>query len=718
MDFKKLHQETLPVLDRLLSIIFPSGKAEGREFKVGSVRGEAGKSLSVNLDTGVWADFATGESGGDLTTLLALKLDYKQTDAALVVQTMLEDPAAGRAALQIITGGGGKPKSKINPESLMGSPPTWTKDSFIMNEWGQPVGVWEYFNSDGRLIFVVCRYGDDSAKTYRPWVWDGYRWACKAYDDGRPLYRLRALLENPNSRVLVVEGEKCADVAKEILGKWYEPVCWAGGAKAIDKTVWAPLAGRHVVIWPDADAPGYKAALDVVDKLKTSALSINLINTQDLPDGSDVADMEMSGESLMAWLDANMIEQKLPEKSESLPIGGEWKKDLQLTDRGGVRCTSHNISVILLNDPYFKGRWWVEDWDGKFHVKDQPSGESDIFDARVHLSKFWNIEVANDAIYTALDATLDHRNSIQEWISSLVWDKTPRFDAMASLVFKIPGNPYVSEVLRLLFCGMVARAMDPGCKFDYCIILRGPQGIGKTLFFEKLGRDRYVMLYSRTTADKDILGAVATGWIVSIEELFDTRASLRELKSMISSTVDTWRKPYGREMTVHPKRCVLVGTTDAEADFLDDMAGYRRFLIVECGKEKFDLDLFEEMRDQLFAEAYTRWLSEPDWYQLSTESADEAKTVAANWEVEDAWTGPIAEFLKGKDVTTMIEVLSSALYIAPQMHDSRITKRAHRVMVALGFERVRLRARDAKGGRLRAYQRRESVHPDEGEAVE
>ena len=712
MDFKELHQATLPKLEQLLRGIYPSGKVVGREFKIGNLRGEAGDSLSVNIDTGVWGDFATGEKGGDFTSLLAARLGYSQTDAALLVQTMLDDPNAGKQELRFILSGGAK-KSKVDPEALTGPSPTWVKDNFLMAEWGSPCGVWEYHNQSGRLVFVVCRYGEGDQKTYRPWTWDGARWIAKAYADGRPLYNQKGLYELPNARVLVVEGEKCVEAAKKILGEWFVPVSWAGGAKAINKTVWAPLAGRHVVIWPDADPPGYKAALDIVDLIKTTALSINIVNTQELSPGADVADMEMDGQSLMAWIDCNLIEQQIPGKSDRLPIGGEWKKELQLTDRGGVRNTNHNISLILLNDPYFKGRWWIEEWDGRFHVKDQQAGEDDVFAARVHLSKIWGIEVADDAIYKALEATLDSKNSIQQWIRSLTWDGIPRYDTLAGEVFKLPNNPYVSEVLRLLICGMVARAMDPGCKFDYCIILRGPQGIGKTLFFEKLGRDRYVMLYSRTTQDKDILGAVATGWIVSIEELFDTRASLRELKSMISSTVDTWRKPYHREMSSQPKRCVLVGTTDAEADFLDDMAGYRRFLIVECGREKFDLELFEELRDQLFAEAYNRWKSTPNWYQLSEQALAESNVITSNWEVEDAWIGPIGNFVKDKDVTTMSEVLTTSLFIAEAMHDSRITKRAHRVLVALGFERVRLRVRDARGGRLRAYQRRESPTPDQ-----
>jgi putative DNA primase/helicase len=711
MDFKELHQATLPKLAQLLRDIYPAGKLVGREYKVGNIRGKAGDSLSINIDTGVWGDFATGEKGGDFTSLLAARLGYTQTDAALLVQTMLDDPNAGKTELRFILSGGIK-KSRVKPEALTGPDPTWVTDNFLMSEWGTPAGVWEYRNSAGRLVFVVCRYGEGDQKTYRPWTWDGARWICQAYKDGRPLYNQKGLADLPNARVLIVEGEKCVEAAKKALGEWFVPISWAGGAKAIDKTVWAPLAGRHVVIWPDADPPGYKAALDIVDLIKSSALSINIVNVQELPPGADVADMEMDGASLMAWIDANLVEQKLPEKSEKLPAGTEWRKDLQLTDRGAVRGTTHNIGLIIKHDPYFDGRWWIEEWDGRFYIKDQVAGETEIFNARVHFSRVWGIEVADDAIYKALEATLDSNNSIRNWVQSLVWDGIPRFNILAESVFKIPNNTYVSEVLRLLLCGMVARAVEPGCKFDYCIILRGPQGIGKTLFFEKLGRERYVMLYSRTTQDKDILGAVATGWVVSIEELFDTRASLRELKSMISSTVDTWRKPYHREMSSQPKRCVLVGTTDAEADFLDDMAGYRRFLIIECGKEQFDLELFDELREQLFAEAYHRWKSTPDWYRLTTESVEASNTITANWEVEDPWKEPISVFLEDKDTTTMLDTLTNCLFIGPHLHDSRVTKRVHRILVGLGFERVKLRAKGGNSGRLRAYQRRELLNVD------
>lgn len=53
--------------------LLPQGKRNGHEWEVGSTQGEPGKSLKVNLagKAGLWADFASGESG-DLIDLILL----------------------------------------------------------------------------------------------------------------------------------------------------------------------------------------------------------------------------------------------------------------------------------------------------------------------------------------------------------------------------------------------------------------------------------------------------------------------------------------------------------------------------------------------------------------------------------------------------------------------------------------------------------------------
>ncbi len=56
-----------------LQHLLPAGKIQGHEYVVGSLSGEEGESLKVHLNGkgAVWADFATGDKGGDLLDLWA-----------------------------------------------------------------------------------------------------------------------------------------------------------------------------------------------------------------------------------------------------------------------------------------------------------------------------------------------------------------------------------------------------------------------------------------------------------------------------------------------------------------------------------------------------------------------------------------------------------------------------------------------------------------------
>ena len=63
--------------------LLPEGRRDGAEWRCGSVKGEAGKSLGVHLNgakAGRWADFATGE-GGDLLDLIEAVLNLDTAGA-------------------------------------------------------------------------------------------------------------------------------------------------------------------------------------------------------------------------------------------------------------------------------------------------------------------------------------------------------------------------------------------------------------------------------------------------------------------------------------------------------------------------------------------------------------------------------------------------------------------------------------------------------------
>lgn len=84
LDFAKINVAALSALPALCARWLPGGKRVGREYvTLNPTRADrhAG-SFKVNLATGRWADFATGDKGGDAVSLAAYLFGLRQSDAA------------------------------------------------------------------------------------------------------------------------------------------------------------------------------------------------------------------------------------------------------------------------------------------------------------------------------------------------------------------------------------------------------------------------------------------------------------------------------------------------------------------------------------------------------------------------------------------------------------------------------------------------------------
>lgn len=128
---------------------------------------------------------------------------------------------------------------------------------------GPEVRRWTYTDSAGAPVGLVLRWDRPDGKAIRP-VWRiGGGWQ-QSYPAQRPLYALDRLAAAPEVRVFVVEGEKCAD-ALHTLGLL--ATTSPAGAKAAERADWSPLAGREVVVLPDADEPGRAYAEAVLGRL-------------------------------------------------------------------------------------------------------------------------------------------------------------------------------------------------------------------------------------------------------------------------------------------------------------------------------------------------------------------------------------------------------------------------------------------------------------------
>lgn len=171
----------------------------------------------------------------------------------------------------------------------------------------RPERVDAYRDARGRLMGYVVRIQFPDGKKVTPQVtWcigpDGsMRWCAWPFQKPRPLCGLDALAALPSAPVLMVEGEKCRAAGAGAL-PMYAVACWPGGSKGLRHVDWSPLAGRDVVLWPDADAPGVQAMLghlqydgiwvDGVAQYahRVGCKSLRLVDPDGMPKGWDLAD--------------------------------------------------------------------------------------------------------------------------------------------------------------------------------------------------------------------------------------------------------------------------------------------------------------------------------------------------------------------------------------------------------------------------------------------
>lgn len=98
IDFADINRAALARLPEVLSRLLPGGRIVGPEWHAGSLRGERGDSLRVRMRgerAGRWADFATGEKGGDPISLAAAVAGTRQVEGARRLANMLGLEATG-----------------------------------------------------------------------------------------------------------------------------------------------------------------------------------------------------------------------------------------------------------------------------------------------------------------------------------------------------------------------------------------------------------------------------------------------------------------------------------------------------------------------------------------------------------------------------------------------------------------------------------------------
>ena len=303
----------------------------------------------------------------------------------------------------------------------------------------------------------------------------------------------------------------------------------------------------------------------------------------------------------------------------------DWMGELDYDKKGNAKASPKTLKVIMLNDPCFKmvrfdlfsQRDTITDASCPFVGTHAPDEVDDTSLSRMcsYLSEMYGIELSiNSLIDRMLRPTAPERayHAVKEFIMREKWDGKPRVDTLLIDYLGADDTPLTRAVTRKWMAGAVGRALDTdpddgeGIKFDYCLVLYGEQGTGKSTFAETLA-SRWRGAISFADAKKEQYETLQRSWIVEIPEFKGMKmADTDAVKDLISSRSDNFRAAYARQWNKNPRHSVLIGSTNNE-HFLKDVSGNRRFWVVKVtggiGVRHWR-DRLKAETGQIWAEAY------------------------------------------------------------------------------------------------------------------
>ena len=292
----------------------------------------------------------------------------------------------------------------------------------------------------------------------------------------------------------------------------------------------------------------------------------------------------------------------------------EWQQRL-IRDKGELKACLANVHDILLNDEAWLGVVAFDEFAQRT-VKRQPppfdGGEAGEWDGTddsrtaMWLSRKYRFTPSSMMVAEAIEvlARAHAFHPVRDWLNTLRWDGTARIDHWLEDYLGAPRTEYSVRVSAWFLLGMIARVMQPGVKFDYCMVLEGIQGRGKSTTLAILGGE----WFGDTDIDlhnKDSMAALQGKWLYEFPELGSlARTESLKQKSFLSRQVDEYRPVYGRRTIKVPRQTVFTGSTN-EWEWNKDPTGGRRFWPVEVGE--INLAGLAAAREQLFAEALVRY---------------------------------------------------------------------------------------------------------------
>ncbi|MBS0175423.1 MAG: hypothetical protein JSR64_15390 [Nitrospira sp.] len=340
-----------------------------------------------------------------------------------------------------------------------------------------------------------------------------------------------------------------------------------------------------------------------------------------------------------------------------------WREKLEVDRKGNIFGTIDNITLILENDPYFRGRIAYDDFEKcEVAIRDLPWRkvswqtrrllDRDDANIRHYLEKAYGIShltKTKDAMQVWAQKTVFH--PVKDYLNGLTWDGEPRVDTLLVDYQGAEDSEYTRMVTRKILVAAVARVFRPGCKFDTILTLVGKQGLKKSSLIAKLGRQWFSDSFSFNQLTKNETKAceqVQGVWLIEIAEMSGmAKAEIETVKHFVSKTEDRFRVAYGHRTENFPRQCVFFATTN-KTDFLRDPTGNRRYWPVQVMEQEPVKDVFKDLTegeiDQVWAEA-VEYFKKGEKLYLPEDMVETATEVQRMHTEEHPWVSIIQEYL-------------------------------------------------------------------------
>jgi putative DNA primase/helicase len=379
-----------------------------------------------------------------------------------------------------------------------------------------------------------------------------------------------------------------------------------------------------------------------------------------------------------------------------------WESRLAVGKDHKVLATVANAMIILANDPGIAGTFGFNEFTSQhLLMRSAPTSEGielpgpyprpwaaeDVVLIQGYMQRVWSQKFTRSTVEDAIVAEASsHRfHPVVDWLDSLRWDGVKRLDNWLINTFDCENTDYVRAVAAKVLIAAVRRVRQPGCKFDYMLVLEGAQGIGKSESLRRLfGPDWFSDAIPPDLAGKDAAMALLGVWCLEFAEIEHLiRLEVETIKAFLSRSTDRFRPPYGRAFVERPRQIVLIGTTNSD-DYLRDTSGNRRIWPVKC--RTASPEWVSVNREQLWAEAVVReaarelvWLDDATVQGAAVEAQSDRM-------FEDGWHETVANWVARRDEVTIPDILTQAIDVPMERQDKRQQMRVGAILRRLGWK--------------------------------